>query len=66
MDVINAPGGGFKGLPETFQRGMMQNTSTLKPLFASPPPPPFTCDDGKKIEMPTLLVVGEKTQLYRG
>ena len=40
MDLINAPGGGFKGLPKAFQLAMMQNASTLKPfLFASLPLP---------------------------
>lgn len=65
MDFVNAPGGGFKGLPVAFQTGMLQNTSTLKPLFASPPPPPFTCGDARTINVPTLLVEGELTQQFR-
>ncbi len=65
MDFVNAPGGGFKGLPVAFQTGMLQNTSTLKPLFASPPPPSFTCEDAKTIKVPTLLVEGELTQRFR-
>jgi pimeloyl-ACP methyl ester carboxylesterase len=65
IDAVNETGGGFKGLPTTFQTGMLQNTSTLKPLFASPPPPPFTCGDAGKIATPTLLVEGELTQKLR-
>jgi non-heme chloroperoxidase len=65
MDFINAAGGGFKGLSAAFQTGILQNTSTLKPLFGSPPPPPFTCDDASKIETPTLLLEGEMTQKFR-
>jgi pimeloyl-ACP methyl ester carboxylesterase len=65
MDFVNAPGGGFKGLPVVFQTGMLQNTSTLKPLFASPPPPLFTCEDAKAIKTPTLLVEGVLTQRFR-
>jgi pimeloyl-ACP methyl ester carboxylesterase len=65
MDAVNEGGGGFEGLPTTFQTGMLQNTSTLKPFFASPPPPPFTCDDAGKIAAPTLLVEGEVTQKFR-
>jgi pimeloyl-ACP methyl ester carboxylesterase len=65
MDAINEAGGGFKGLPTAFQTGMLQNTSTLKPFFAGPPPPPFTCEDAGKIGAPTLLVEGEATQKLR-
>jgi non-heme chloroperoxidase len=65
VDFVNEGGGGFKGLPAAFQSGMLQNTSTLKPLFASPPPPPFTCDDARKIGAPTLLVEGEMTAKFR-
>lgn len=65
VDFVNEGGGGFKGLPAAFQAGMLQNTSTLKPSFASPPPPPFTCDDAGKIGTPTLLVEGEVTQKLR-
>jgi pimeloyl-ACP methyl ester carboxylesterase len=65
MDAVNEAGGGFKGLPTAFQTGMLQNTSTLKPFFASPPLPPFTCDDAGKITAPTLLVEGELTQKFR-
>jgi pimeloyl-ACP methyl ester carboxylesterase len=65
MDYFNTGGGGFKGLPAVFQAGMLQNTSTLKPLFVSPVPPPFACDDAGKITAPTLLVEGELTLKVR-
>ena len=44
---------------------MLENLSTLKPSFASPPPPPFACDDAKQISAPTLLVEGELTHQFR-
>lgn len=65
FDFVNAPGGGFKGMPEFYQNGIRQNASTIKPMLASPPPPSFTCDDAKTISMPTLLIEGELTQKYR-
>jgi non-heme chloroperoxidase len=65
FDYLNEPRGGFKGLPTLFQTVTLANTSTLKPFFASPPPPPFACDDAKKIDAPTLLVAGELTQRFR-
>jgi pimeloyl-ACP methyl ester carboxylesterase len=34
-------------------------------MFAGPPPPPFSCEDARKMSAPTLLIVGEKTQLLR-
>jgi pimeloyl-ACP methyl ester carboxylesterase len=65
FNYLNEPGGGFKGLPASFQTVTLDNTSTMKPFFASPPPPPFTCEDAKKIEAPTLLMEGELTQPFR-
>jgi pimeloyl-ACP methyl ester carboxylesterase len=65
MDAVNAPNGGFKGLPSNFQSGMLQNTSTLKPYFGSPPPPTFTCEDAMKIAAPTLLVSAELSHQFR-
>jgi pimeloyl-ACP methyl ester carboxylesterase len=65
MDFINEGGGGFKGLPVAFQAGMLQNSTTLKASFASPPPPTFTCDDASKIGTPTLVVEGELTLKVR-
>jgi hypothetical protein len=43
---------------------MLQNTSTLKPLFASPPPPPSTCDDAGKFEAPTLWVEARQRRIF--
>jgi pimeloyl-ACP methyl ester carboxylesterase len=65
LDFINAPGGGFHALPSEFQLGMLENSSTLKPNLTSPPPPPFSCDDARKIGMPTLLMEGEITHKFR-
>jgi pimeloyl-ACP methyl ester carboxylesterase len=65
FDFVNAPGGGFNGMPEFYQDGIRQNAHTIKPMLASPPPPSFTCDDAKTIGMPTLLIEGELTQKYR-
>jgi non-heme chloroperoxidase len=65
MDLINEAGGGFKGLPVAFQTGMLQNSTTLKASFASPPPPTFTCDDASKTGTPTLVVEGELTLKVR-
>lgn len=65
IDFVNEPGGGFKGLPEFYQAGMLQNASTVKPLLASPPPPSFTCDDARAIATPTLLVEGQLTHNFR-
>ena len=65
IDFVNAPGGGFKGIPEFYRNGMLQNASTAKPLLASPPPPSFTCDDAKTMTVATLLVEGQLTHEFR-
>ena len=64
FDFVNAPGGGFKGMPEFYQNGIRQNASTIKPMLASPPPPSFTCDDAKTIDA-NPADRGELTQKYR-
>jgi pimeloyl-ACP methyl ester carboxylesterase len=65
IDFVNEPGGGFKGIPEFYRNGMLQNASTVKPLLASPPAPSFTCDDAKASTAPTLLVEGQLTHNFR-
>jgi len=65
IDFVNEPGGGFKGIPEFYRNGMLQNASTVKPLLASPPPPSFTCDDAKTMTVATLLVEGQLTHEFR-
>jgi pimeloyl-ACP methyl ester carboxylesterase len=65
IGYVNSPAGGFKTIPSEFQIGMLENSSTVKPLLAGPPPPPFTCDDAKKISAPTLIVEGELTLKLR-
>jgi len=65
IDFVNEPGGGFKGIPEFYGNGMLQNASTVKPLLASPPPPSFTCDDAKTMTVATLLVEGQLTHEFR-
>ena len=37
FDFVNAPGGGFNGMPEFFQNGIRQNASTIRPMLTSPP-----------------------------
>jgi len=64
MDLINQAGGGFRGLPAAFQTAMLQNSTTLKASFVSPPPT-FTCDDASKVGTPTLVVEGELTLKIR-
>jgi len=65
FNYLNEPDGGFKGLPALYQTVTLDNTSTMKPLFTGPPPPPFTCEDAKKIGSPALLMEGELTQPFR-
>ena len=65
FNYLNEANGGFKGLPALYQTVTLDNASTMKPFLASPPPPPFTCDDAKKIDVPTLLMAGELTQPFR-
>jgi pimeloyl-ACP methyl ester carboxylesterase len=65
FNYLNEPSGGFKGLPVLYQTVTLDNASTLKPFISIPPPPPFTCDDAKKINVTTLLMAGELTQPFR-
>jgi len=43
---------------------ILDNARTLPLLFSASPPPPLSCDQLKQIEVPVLVVNGEKTMPY--
>ncbi len=53
----------FAKLPPDFQRGLLENARTLPRLFAAPPPT-ITCDAVRRIQVPTLVIRGERTPRF--
>jgi pimeloyl-ACP methyl ester carboxylesterase len=58
--VYQLPPGGFDGLPEDWQTGLLDNARIVPLLLAAPPPPAITCDMLKDFTRPTLVMRGEK------
>ena len=61
--IYQLPPGGFEGLPQSTQAGVLENART-RPLSLAAPRPNITCDDLKTFTRPTLVMWGEKTQPY--
>lgn len=52
--------GAFDNLPTSIRASMMKNAPEMKAEVLSPDYfPKFTCNDAKKIKIPTLLLTGE-------
>jgi pimeloyl-ACP methyl ester carboxylesterase len=64
MDGVNDRAGDFQQLPHGVRSIMQQNGRTLPLLFASPPPPPISCEDLRRLNFPVSLVVGESTRAF--
>ena len=60
--LFQTPPGEFHRLPQDWQTLGLDNARTLPLLFASPPPPPITCEMLKDFTRPTLVMWGERTQ----
>jgi pimeloyl-ACP methyl ester carboxylesterase len=56
--------GGFDRAPHVTQTMVLDQARTLPLLFAAPPPPAMTCEVLRNFTRPTLVMWGEKTQLY--
>ena len=64
MDGVNGYAGAFQQLPGGVRAMMKQNGRTLPLHFASPPPPPISCEDLRRLNFPVCLVVGENTRAF--
>jgi pimeloyl-ACP methyl ester carboxylesterase len=42
----------------------LDNARTLRISFATPPPPPITCEQLRQINVPTTVAVGELTRPF--
>jgi pimeloyl-ACP methyl ester carboxylesterase len=62
--VFQLPPGGFDREPQAEQTRVLDNARTGPLVFAAPPPPVITCDMLKNFTQPTLVMRGEKTQIY--
>ena len=62
--LFQMPPGEFHSLPQDWQTLGLDNARTLPLLFASPPPPPITCEMLKDFTRPTLVMWGESTQKF--
>jgi pimeloyl-ACP methyl ester carboxylesterase len=56
-------GGGFDALPPDVRRGLLDNAATVGPTF-SRAAPALSCDDLRALQVPTLVLNGERTRLY--
>jgi pimeloyl-ACP methyl ester carboxylesterase len=64
MDGVNDRLGTFDTLAATVQEIMLENSRTLPLLFAAPPPS-LSCDDLRRLEQTTVVVVrGSDTRAY--
>ena len=61
--LFKTPPGEFHRLPQDWQTLGLDNARTLPLLFASPPPPPITCEMLKDFTRPTLVMWGERAQI---
>lgn len=64
MDGVNGHAGDFQRLPHSVRSMMQQNGRTLPLLFASPLPPPISCEDLAKLDFPVSFVVGQDTHAF--
>jgi pimeloyl-ACP methyl ester carboxylesterase len=61
--VTGDPVENFDKLPPDFRAGLLENARTLPRLFAAPPPA-ITCDAVRRIQVPTLVIRGERTPRF--
>jgi pimeloyl-ACP methyl ester carboxylesterase len=54
---------GFEDLPAEAQGGLLANAKTIGPTF-SMPPPQITCDRLRELDIPALLLHGDRTRLF--
>ncbi len=56
--------GGFDREPQAVQTRVLDNARTMPLIFGAPAPPAITCDMLKNFPRPTLVMRGEKTQVF--
>jgi pimeloyl-ACP methyl ester carboxylesterase len=61
--IYQLPPGGFEGLPQSTQVGVLENART-RPLAFAAPRTNITCDDLKAFSGPMLVMWGEKSQAH--
>jgi esterase len=62
-DWIQGRPGGFATLPQDVQDTLLQNAATVGPTFSAPPPH-VGCDTLRAVEVPTLVLNGERTRPF--
>ena len=62
-DWIQGGAGGFDGLPASVRSGLIENAATVGPTFAHEAPP-LSCADLRALQVPALVLNGERTRLY--
>ena len=63
-DGVDNRDGAFQRLPDHVQAIMLESARILPLLFASPPPPPITCEDLGRLGIPVSMAVGEDSRVY--
>jgi len=63
-DGVDSRDGTFQRLPDHVQAIMLESARILPLLFASPPPPPITCEDLGRLGIPVSMAVGEDSRAY--
>ena len=62
--VFQREPGGFDREPRALQTRVLDNARIMPLLFAAPAPPAITCDMLKNFPQSTLVMRGEKTQVF--
>ena len=62
--VFQREPGGFEREPRALQTRVLDNARIMPLLFAAPAPPAITCDMLKNFPQSTLVMRGEKTQVF--
>jgi pimeloyl-ACP methyl ester carboxylesterase len=63
IDWTQGGPGGFAKLPISIREVLRSNAKTLGPTFAGPAPN-VTCDDLRRLRVPTLVLTGDRTRLF--
>lgn len=63
IDWVQGGEGGFSRLPQTVRDGLLANAKTIGPNIAAPAPS-VTCDELSVLQVPTLVLNGERTRMW--
>jgi pimeloyl-ACP methyl ester carboxylesterase len=63
IDWVQGGRGGCERLPEPIRAALLENAATIGPTFGSAPPH-VSCDQLRQLNVPTLIVNGERTRPY--